>query len=248
MPSPKNLLSCYQPAEGPPLEYGTAIIDLVQEDWEVFSERLVEAEGAGRLVEAIMHTGWDDDSGEPLLGAHHPYVRDRWTHDTLRDIWEQFSADVKDDPSRPLQFRGKDFDDFLIREDLIGRRTARVSADGVLYRARRGFSPTSRGPQPYSGSAIGAPPSDKAGPGRASVKGRVVLYCADQEATAVAEVRPARGEFVSVAEARASRDLEILDLATDPKWPNPFTAETVSYWVEFAGLLAAFAEQLMISA
>src|SRR5207302_10708564 len=85
----ENLLSCYQPAEGPPMEYGTAIIDLVQEDWEVFSERLVEADGAGRLLEAIMHSGWDDDSGEPLLGAHDPYVRDRWTHDTLRDIWEQ---------------------------------------------------------------------------------------------------------------------------------------------------------------
>ena len=60
----------------------------------------------------------------------------------------------------------------------------------------------------------------------------------------MAEVRPSRGEYVSVAEGHASRDLQILDLATEPKWPNPFTDETVSYWVEFAELLAAFAEQL----
>jgi hypothetical protein len=38
--------------------------------------------------------------------------------------------------------------------------------------------------------------------------------------------------------------LEILDLVTEPEWPNPFTDDAVSYWVEFAGLLAAFAEQL----
>lgn len=242
----ENLISSYQPAEGPPMEHGTAIIDLVQEDWEVFSERLLEADGAGRLLEAIMHSGWDDDSGEPPLGAYDPYVAHhrRWTHDTLGDIWEQFAVEVKADPSRPLQFRDTDFDDFLIREDLLGRRTARVPAGGVFYRARLGFIETSGGPEPYSGSAIGAPPPEKAGPGRANANGKVVLYCADQEGTAVAEVRPARGEYVSVAEVRASRDLEILDLATEPEWPNPFTDDTVSYWVEFAGLLAAFAEQI----
>ena len=242
----ENLVSSYQPAEGPPMEHGTAILGLVQEDWEVFSERLLEADGAGRLLEAIMHSGWDDDSGDPLLGAYDPYVacHRRWTHDTLTDIWDQFAEEVKADPSRALQFRDAEFDEFLIREDLLGRRTARVPEGGVLYRARLGFIQTPDGPKPYSSSAIGAPPPEEAGPGRASAKGMVVLYCADQEATAVAEVRPARGEYVSVAEVRASKELEILDLATEPEWPNPFTDDTVNYWLEFAALLAAFAEQL----
>jgi len=71
-----------------------------------------------------------------------------------------------------------------------------------------------------------------------------VLYCSDQEGTAVAEVRPARGEYVSVAEVVAARPLRILDLAGEPTWPNPFTSETVSYWLEVANLLIAFAEQL----
>lgn len=241
-----NLISSYQPAEGPPMEHGTAIIDLIQEDWEVFSERLLETDGAGRLLEAIMHSGWDDDSGELLLGASDPYVAHhrRWSHDTLEDIWQQFADEVKSDPTRPLKFRGADFDEFLIHEELVGRRTVRAPAGTVLYRARLGFIQGPDGDEPYSGEAIGAPPPEKAGPGRASAKGKVVLYCADQEGTAVAEVRPARGEYVSVAEVRAARELEILDLVTEPEWPNPFTDDTLSYWVEFAGLLAAFAEQL----
>jgi hypothetical protein len=47
-----------------------------------------------------------------------------------------------------------------------------------------------------------------------------------------------------VAEVRAARELEVLDLVTEPEWPNPFTDDAVNYWVEFAGLLAAFAEEL----
>lgn len=242
----ENMLSFYQPAEGPPMEYGTAIIDLIQADWEVFSERLIETDGAGQLLEAIMHSGWDDDSGELPLGAFDTYVakHHRWSHDTLEDIWQQFADEVKSDPNNPLKFRDADFDEFLIQEELRGRRTIRMPANSVLYRARLGFVQGPEGEEPYSGAAIGAPPPEKAGPGRANAKRKVVLYCADQEDTAVAEVRPARGEYVSVAEVRAARELEILDLVTEPEWPNPFTDDAVSYWVEFAGLLSAFAEQL----
>lgn len=100
------------------------------------------------------------------------------------------------------------------------------------------------GDEPYRGKAIGAAPPERAGPGRANAMGKAVLYCADKEGTAVAEVRPAHGEYVSVVELRTARELEILDLVREPEWPNPFTDDAVNYWVEFAELLAAFAEEL----
>ena len=241
-----NLISSYQPAEGPPMEYGTEIIDLVQKDWGVFSEHLIENDDAGQLLEAIMHLGWDADDGEQFLAASDPYVarHRRWSHDTLEEIWQQFVDEVKSNPSHPLKFRDADFDEFLIHEELKGRRTVGVPIGTILYRARLGFDRSPDGDKPHLGAAIGAPPPESASPGRASAKGRVVLYCADQEATAVAEVRPARGEYVSVAEVCVAENLEFLDLVTEPEWPNPFTDDAVNYWVEFAGLLSAFAEQL----
>src|SRR5258708_6723997 len=46
-----NLISsCYQPDEGHMFERGTPIIDLIQGDWDVFSERLVERDAAGALL------------------------------------------------------------------------------------------------------------------------------------------------------------------------------------------------------
>ena len=81
-------------------------------------------------------------------------------------------------------------------------------------------------------------------PGRANAKGKVVLYCANRENTAVAEVRPARGEYISVAEVHTTKDLDLLDLSAELEWPNPFTDDSVNYRVEFAGLMAGFAEEL----
>jgi hypothetical protein len=224
-----NLISSYKPAEGPPLEYGMPIVDLIQDDWEVFSERLIERDGAGALLESILHSGWDDDDGEPLLGASDLYVAQHrtWSHDTLAQIWEEFTERVKEDPSRELEFRDPEFDDFLVGEDLLGRRTVSNPVGTVYYRARPGFVKTEDGRlEPHSGAGIGAPPPECAKARRAKPEGKVVMYCADQETTAVAEIRPARGEYVSVAEVRANRELKILDLATEPEWPNPFADES----------------------
>ena len=242
-----NLISSYKRAEVPPFEYGTPIVDLIQDDWEVFSERLVERGGDRALIESILGSGWDDDDGEPPLDASDLYVaRHRtWSHDTLADIWKEFAERVKEDPSRELEFRYPEFNEFLVHEDLLGRRTVPEPVGKVYYRARPGFVKTEDGRlEPHSGAGIGAPPPERAKAARANPEGKIVMYCADQKATAVAEIRPARGEYLSVGEVRANRELKILDLATEPESPNPFTDEAVNYEVEFAALLAAFAEEL----
>jgi hypothetical protein len=228
------------------LEQGTAILELIQDDWNVFSERVFDHDRAGALLEAIMDSGWDDDSGLPHLGASDPYVakQDHWSHDTLEQIWREFAERVKSDPSQPLEFHGGDFDDFLIDEELTGRRTMLYPINTVLYRARLGFVRGTEGDEPFSGAKIGAPPPEKARPGRANAEGKVVLYCTDQEETAVAEVRPVRGEFVSVAEMRTVREIRILDLVAEAELPNPFTNDSVAYFVELSDLLSAFAEEL----
>ncbi len=184
------------------MENGTPIVHLIQQDWEVFSERLIQSDRTGALLEAIMHSGWDDDDGVPPLGASDPYVarHRRWTHDTLDEAWEEFAKQVMADPSHKLEFRDPDFDSFLLHEDLVGGRTVLVQPGQAFYRARLGAVREPDGVQPYSGDAIGAPPPEKARPGRANPTGKVVLYCADQEETAIAEMRPARGEYVSIAE------------------------------------------------
>lgn len=95
---------------------------------------------------------------------------------------------------------------------------------------------------PWSGAAIGAPPKCK--PGRVNRKGQRVLYCADQEATAISEIRPWRGAYVSVCRAKTSKVLHIVDLSKPIAWPNPFLDHDLRYKLDVAGILKTFAEQL----
>jgi hypothetical protein len=243
----ENLLSYYMPVEDPYWDSGGPLIDLIQWDWEVFREALVESGRAGALLESIMHTGWDDDDGVPPLGASDPYISrsKTWTHDTLAEVWDRFCEQVKANPTDELQLCDIGLHEFVLHEDLLGRTTIYILTGTIVYRARLGFTrgPDNR-PQPYSGSDIGPPPISKATPGRANRSGRVVLYCADQEQTAIAEVRPARGEYVSVAELHTRQELRLADLSATTEWPNPFTTEHLSYEVEFSHRLGAFADEL----
>ena len=68
----------------------------------------------------------------PVLNASpHTWLREyvltqgkqRWSHDTLADIGQEFANEVKSNPTRPLTFQGAVFDEFLIHEELAGTRT-----------------------------------------------------------------------------------------------------------------------------
>jgi hypothetical protein len=62
--------------------------------------------------------------------------------------------------------------------------------------------------------------------------------------TAVAEVRPARGNLVSVGLFKIKRELEVLDLAMDQPPINPLTQSNLSLAVELADLFEAFGQDL----
>lgn len=213
---------------------------LVQGEYEPFSERLYGDEGADavELMNDILMTGWDDDDGEPPIDAGDYYsARGGDYHETQAERWAEFSHYVKENPDMapPLSE--------IFGED-IARAEAELPVGTIVYRARKGFKENENGVrEPYSGDAIGAPPAAKAGEMRASRKGEVVFYCADDTATAVAELRPATGHIVTVGRFRTVRAVRIVDL-TKRIDINPFTEESLAWFEEFADLLAAFAEQL----
>jgi len=242
-----NLLTYYvYDIEGDPFDSRGMLICMIQEDWEVFAADMIDSGRADKLLEDIMESWSDDDSGQPPVQANAYYTRGKWYHDTLADTWDEFSQQVKEEPNCELLFHGDvDFHSFLIHEEILGNITVELPAGTLLYRARLGYDREAEGDyRPFSGSDIGAPPSCKASAGRANTKDQVVLYCADQKETALAEMRPARGEYVSVAELSVRNELRIADLSRDHDWPNPFTSQSLSYDVEFVHLLYAFAKEL----
>jgi RES domain-containing protein len=226
-----NLVGMYDQSDD-----GDTLISSIQDGWHIFSDKLHEAGESRRLLEDILNSDWDDDSGEPPIDAFDTYR----SREVLPEVesWEAFCDAVKEEPEAE-----PDFGEYF--EEQLGVAEKTVPAETIMYRARSGWDTDDQERRlPFRGVDIGAPPPDKAAPGRANRAGRVVLYSAESEQTAVAEVRPARGYWVSVCRLRTRNELRILDLVDGIPMLHPFTDETLAWSVEFSDLLQSFADAL----
>jgi RES domain-containing protein len=225
--------------ESNPSNFGTPLLDLVQEDWDVFGDRLIQTDRAYDLLEDIVNSDWDDDDGESPLDAHELYTRNESLfHDSLSEKWAEFREQVIKDPTLKPDFHE------LFGEDLA-RAETELKQGAVLYHARPGFAVDENDrPVAYAGTEIGAPQTEKTLPSRASPQGKRVLYCADELKTAIAEIRPQRGLLVSVAKMRITKDLRILDLCARLVTVNPFKEESLKYELELREVLADFSDDL----
>jgi RES domain-containing protein len=242
-----NAVSIYSPVEiggsippwAEPWHEGEFLHVLLDEDWGVFGEAVIDRGKEGDLLQAILAAGWDDDSGDAYPDRTGLFTRRSfWLHQTPAEEWEEFSSRVRADGSIEPQLPP------ALEEDIFGVELE-VQRGTAYFRARKGFDTDPYGRKvSYCGSAIGAPPPDSASPSRANEWGTVVLYVAEDELTAVAECRPARGIILSLGHFESCRNLRLLDLAGEIGDPDPFTTDGLRYSTEFAGLMRAFAWSL----
>ena len=240
----RNTLDVYHPLQygvnyGPeddPLYVGESLISLIQDDWQVFDDELVELGKANQLLEEILNWDWDDDSGESPINANdlYSYRKALW-HSSPAEDWGVFCDDVRDKSDlEPVFSKALEID--------IWDHAKEINSDKYLFRARQNWDSNTSDfdKQPYIGIDIEAPPPENATAGRVNEKGIPMLYVSEKEKTAVAEVRPPRGSLVSVGVLCLTRNVKILDLGDSLPEPNPFITEQLAYQMEHVELLNSF--------
>jgi RES domain-containing protein len=244
-----NLLDMYAPLENDvnvklfressPIDHGSPLVDLIQEDWDVLSDAVIGNDRASALIEDIVNSDWDDDSGESPVDADDLWTRnDSLWHESLSEKWADFRARVLAHPDLEPDFHE------LFGEDIACTEVA-IPQGYAFFRARIGFATDQDGRRtPYGGSEIEAPPPEKCGSSRAAPEGKRVLYCASSERTAIAEIRPQRGLIVSVATMRSTRELRVLDLCKRRPPLNPFLEGSLRYELELREVLRDFSQEL----
>jgi RES domain len=212
----------------------------------VFSERLVDRERQDALLEAILNARYTDAEWMRRAKEEFPFdstelytSRQNPADYRLVDAWDEHKQEVLISSGGTTEFP-------IGRED-FEHLSIPLRTGTILYGARLGYVSRSRyhsDDEPYRGADIAAPPAALASAGRANRKGQVVLYCGDQEKTAVAEVRPARGNVISLGLFRVKRDLKLLDLVMKQPDVNPFTTPNLILTVELRELFRAFGKDL----
>lgn len=180
--------------------------DFFLEVFDVFIDNLIDPFDHNHPID--LYYGYDDNGRNLYDFAH---IESKST------IWEKLKKE--------LQERNY----YLLEEDAVQilkkplQKLENVIAQGVeIFRARVGFdheeinndifNSTQRIKTPFKGVDISQPPVSFAEAGRANRQGISFLYLATNRETAISEVRPAPGNYVSIGKFRSNSELTLIDL------------------------------------
>jgi hypothetical protein len=249
-----NLLSDYIPAEtanGGKDSYfaSVPVIEAAQRDWKLFSERSIP-DRLTKFLPAVFKTqqlplkfGLRDFT-EPVVPFH------RNAMSTAYGKWLRFwmidPTAVSDWPNHNVP---SDIDTVGTAVNQMAEHLRNFvrswPAGQRLWRARKdyvGFSDWNCQPLPLA--QMGHNPKCPAS--RLNREGEIVLYCAEAEKTAVAEIRPGKGNICTTCELVTLRDVELLDLATSLETINPFTCTDLSWQLDLQRVARNLSAQIAI--
>jgi hypothetical protein len=220
------------PNDADVFDYGQSLAELIQEQWDVFSDKLIRRDKQSDLLDDIFTAGLHN---EEILDA--PDVNDLWTdhdwlHTSLLEQWYELSDELKhpeqhEDVAPGLEPTEDDIaaamDPLGWFEDDVERAATTLPTGTAIFRARFRYREVDDRYDALAIDQMGAPPPDRVtSPGRANDVGVSYFYGAEDERTAVAEVRPHTGALVSVASGTIVRDIRVLNLPKGMYLSTPF--------------------------
>jgi len=203
--NPKQLIDRFEPLldlyRSDP--FGKNLITLLQDDWNIFQTFSTELQ-----TELLLQVSGNSNN-----------LNERYSARFLKDVnnlqrWEDFREELKF-RNRFFPSNAPGIDHLMPFGKHLGRRATIDSQ--VFYRARTNNSCTL-----FTPDDMRKPPKDKAINGRANPLGISYLYVASDVDTAISEIRPHKGERVTIAEFKMLQDLELADLRDPKESISPF--------------------------
>jgi hypothetical protein len=181
-------------------ENGVPLLDLIREDWKLFVD--VPAERVGLLLNEI--------SDGQSLESFEPIIDNRELFD-----WVAFKEELKHEN----RYFPNAFPDHQDLSNLLSYLSIESNLGLMpLYRARVNTNSVNA----YTIEKMGSPPNLLASSGRANPIGIAYLYVASTLNTALSEVRPHKGDFVTIADFHVRDSLKLVDLRDPKKSIIPF--------------------------
>ena len=225
------------------------LIDYLEKPLGVYEEN---NEPAACSIELLLRNDWalfeklEPQQAEELLGLifrDANFVKKKFAPVKEYDLsavqeWEDFREELK----HRNRFFPKKFQPTKELKELFGFLTARPEdIPTKVYRAR-----INEHPEPYLIEQMGKPPAKFSGNGRANPVGIPCLYVASDIETAIAEIRPHKGELVCVAEFEINKKIELADLRNPRKSISPFLPddEQIKLLYQNMGFLCRLGEEL----
>jgi hypothetical protein len=194
---------------------GNPLTELLNGDWEIFSDKLIDAWGEDKLIDDIINSTRKPKDSIDTGGLWVPKDQ-AFTYSLPEERWDEFAHYIKRERRFVLSLpKYKDPSRWLQHRLLIAEFT--MPEGSHLFRARRGYKSNEKGKKcPFDLDEMGPPKPEETKGGRANPPGIPFLYVALDQETAVAEIRPWKGAIVSVARLVLLKETPIINLANIP--------------------------------
>lgn len=196
---------------------------LMQKDWEIFFDYAI----AKKLLPKIIAYSLDKK-----------YIHKNINYFSIQEIWNSFRTEIK----HTNRFFPK-YDNFKV-DDLrawVNELKNDQFRKKIFYRAR-----ISDNKQLIPTEAMGKPPTNIASSGRVNPIGISYLYLATDYRTAISEVRPHKGDMLTIAKVKITKKLNLADLRNPRKNISPFSRPEASaeQLFKYISLLQHLGEEL----
>jgi hypothetical protein len=244
-----NLLKDYIPAEyanggGDSFLASVPIIEAIERDWRLFSPQ-IPPQKLNHFLPVIFRgqeLPFGGDFNTPVVPLHRNAMSTacgKWF-----DFWLMDPVWLSDWPTHHASEDIETVGTFVNQAASHLEYFVRIVPGGTpLWRARSEYLGTSEWDcQPLSLEQMGHNP--KCPPGRLNRTGEAVLYCAETEKTALAEIRPGQGYICTTCELALRREPKTLDLAAMPTALNPFTTTNLTWQLDLQRLARSLSRQV----
>ena len=226
-----------------------SLSDLIQEDWEVFSDRIEQDPDLMQdMTVSILMAGLDPKD----YFADYPDFKEGFRREDswLVEHWHEKAEAYFDRGRTPNGLNefteGTDdpnYADFPDQLEVAFEDLSTSYEPGkILYRARI-HKDRSRSER-FKLSELSAPPPDKATAGRANREGEPVLYLASDSTTALSEVRAWKGTAVAIAKMKVKKRISVVSLLNYRPPESPFFDELLKWNVQLARLFRRLSFEL----
>lgn len=191
----ETLLSLYRESDS---DKALPIYKLIQKDWSIFSSIEISEQLMPKLIDYTNGKKYEH------IGINEGFVK---------NIWDEFRDEIKHNN----RFFPKS-ENLDIQELKAWLQELEITKyPKVLYRARISIDK-----KLVEIKDMGKPPLSIATAGRANPYGISYLYMATNKKTAIAEIRPHKGDVVSIVKIRISTRLRLADLRNPKNYLSPF--------------------------
>lgn len=218
--------------------YGDSLIDLINEDWNIFSSAI---EGTGKDNELLFDilesnkTTFDYCFNYPQKNENYSRREEEIFYESslpyLEYHWNEFSKEIKEQ-NRYFNKNGNRLFEGI--EEVLKKKERTLDSSESFFRGRIGK---------YGRKEMYGPPINKASAGRANPKGISYLYGATDKNTCCAELRPWKSATITICEFHPTEQLFLIDIS-DRAITSPFELNPEDDANQISNLLSFLSEKL----